>query len=301
MLERDYLMRMMKSFIDAIGKIAKLKQEKQFEQALSLVDEQLSLLLRLRAKHVNSLSEDDLLKLMTTYGKLEGEKVLMVAALTEDQADVHELMGDETEAYRLRLRALRLYLHAAPTLADGEVVDYAARIEAMLTRLKQYRLPAKTCLLMMQYEEAAGRYAQAEDWLYRFAEAVGGGSERNAGAASGVSGVNVGGGREDGLGGVSDKGGKEGGRELSGGDVEDRGNVASAVHGGQKNGSGGAGEGKGLGGAQTRFSEADSVLLVGEQFYERLSGLGDDRLEQGNFSREEVGTGLEDWRALWIG
>jgi hypothetical protein len=216
MLERDYLMRLMKSFIDAIGRIAKLKQEKQFEQALSLVDEQLSMLLRLRAKHVNSLSEDDLLKLMTTYGKLEGEKVLMVAALTEDQADIFEQLGEEAEAYRLRLRALRLYLHAAPTLADGEVIDYAARIEVLLERLKEYRLPANTCLLLLQYEEVAGQYARAEDWLYRLKEAVGGAT--------------------------------------------------------------------------------DSVLQVGELFYERLSGLDDERLEQGNFSREEVEAGLKEWR-----
>jgi hypothetical protein len=240
MLERDYLMRLLKGFIDAIGKIAKLKQEKQFEQALSLVDEQLSMLLRLRAKHVNSLSEDDLLKLMTTYGKLEGEKVLMVAALTEDQADVYELMGNEAEPYRLRLRALRLYLHAAPTLADGEVVDYAARIEALLGMLMKYRLPANTCLLMMQYEESAGRYARAEDWLYRLAEAAGGKGEGSAGGANDVSGG---------------------------------------------------------GGVQIESSETDTLLSVGEQFYDRLSGLDDDRLEQGNFSREEVEAGLEDWRA----
>jgi hypothetical protein len=296
MLERDYLMRMMKSFIDAIGKIAKLKQEKQFEQALSLVDEQLSMLLRLRAKHVNSLSEDDLLKLMMTYGKLEGEKVLMVAALTEDQADVYEMMGDEAEAYRLRLRALRLYVHAAPTLADGEVVDYAARIEALLTRLKEYRLPAKTCLLMMRHEEAAGRYARSEDWLYRLAETVGGGSQRHTGAASGVS---EGSGREDSESGVSDAGGGEGSLGLNGGEAEGGSKVASDGEGSRKDGSGGAGDAQGPGGAQTELSDSDSVLQVGEQFYERLSGLSDDRLVQGNFSREEVEAGLEDWRALW--
>ena len=68
MFQRDYFMRMIEQMTEVLGQVLKLRREQKQVDALQLIDELLDQRFRLSSKLIRSLSDEDLMKVMTTNG-----------------------------------------------------------------------------------------------------------------------------------------------------------------------------------------------------------------------------------------
>jgi hypothetical protein len=120
-LSEDYLIRLISQAVAALQIIAGLKAAQQYKEAEQQVDEALEGQLGLRASLLKELDDERLKEMLTTGGRLELERFLLVADLFRESAELAQRRGDDPAFRRDGQRALRFYKEA---LRDGgDVVD----------------------------------------------------------------------------------------------------------------------------------------------------------------------------------
>ncbi|WP_135550975.1 DUF6483 family protein [Paenibacillus cymbidii] len=187
MFQRDYLLRMIQQMTEAIGAIAGLRKEMKKEQALQTLDETLSKFFRLNSKLLNSLSEKDLLAMMTTNELLSIEHATGVARLLKEEGDIFADGGDDEESYPRYVKALRLFLTVHEHEPDPGFLDLNGEIGGLLERLAPYELPVDVSARLVPYFEQTGQFAKAEDTLFDLPGAAGGSSGHEAWVEGGIA------------------------------------------------------------------------------------------------------------------
>ncbi|WMT40342.1 DUF6483 family protein [Paenibacillus sp. D2_2] len=171
MLRRDYLVRMIEEMLDVIGQVFGLKQQNKLIEALWKLDDLYKGQFRLNSKMIGSLSARDLVEIFRTGGKVEADKLQSLARLLQEEGDIYIAQGRGDEGLFRLMKSLHLYLAADLHGADQSIWNIEAEIAKLQSRLKDYRLPVDTELLMLDYEEARSRFDQAENVLYRLLKA----------------------------------------------------------------------------------------------------------------------------------
>ncbi|MGO4372979.1 DUF6483 family protein [Paenibacillus sp. 2TAB19] len=166
MFQRDYFMRMIEQMTEAVGQILQLRRERKQEEALLVLDELLDKRFRLSSKLIRSLSDEDLVRMMTTNGLLEADHLGAIAILVRQEAELHAELGREDESFVLSIKALHLFLRLS--LADTEtvIVNPNEQIAELLEELLPYELPVHTKKLLSTWHEAEGRYDQVENMMH---------------------------------------------------------------------------------------------------------------------------------------
>lgn len=167
MYRKDYLLRLVEEMTQMISKVFGLKQQKKHTEALWEIDEMLSRQFRLNSKLLNSLSPEDIVQLFRSGGSVEADKLQSAARLLEEEADILLDMDKLDEGNTLLVKVLHLYLSASMHGADPHLYDLPRRINELLERVRVYGLPDTTERLLFTYAEEEGKYASAEDSLYR--------------------------------------------------------------------------------------------------------------------------------------
>ncbi len=159
-------MRMIEQMTEAVGQILQLRRERKQEEALLLLDELLDKRFRLSSKLIRSLSDEDLVRMMTTNGLLESDQLGAIAILVRQEAELHGELGREDESFVLSIKALHLFLRLS--LADTEtvIVNPNEQIAELLEELLPYELPVHTKKLLSTWHEAEGRYDQVENMMH---------------------------------------------------------------------------------------------------------------------------------------
>ncbi|MBY0013175.1 DUF6483 family protein [Paenibacillus typhae] len=170
MFRRDYIVRMIEDMTAMVAKVFTLKQEKKITEALWEVDELLNRHFRLNSRLLNSLSVEDIIEMFRLGGVIESDKLQGVARLLKEEGSIFAAAGNQEAALFRSMRSLHLFLYADLHGADRELLDMTREIDELLQETEGYQLPAKTERLLLPYLEAAGRYAKAEDSLYRLWE-----------------------------------------------------------------------------------------------------------------------------------
>lgn len=153
-----------------VAKVLTLKQDKKTTEALWEVDELLIRHFRLNSLLLNSLSVEDIIDMFRLGGVLESDKLQGVARLLKEEGGIYAAKGDQEQALFRAMRSLHLFLYADLHGADRDMLNMTEEIGELLAEVKPYRLPAKTERLLLAYMESMGRYAKAEDSLYRLWE-----------------------------------------------------------------------------------------------------------------------------------
>ncbi|TMV48128.1 hypothetical protein FE783_19445 [Paenibacillus mesophilus] len=166
MFRNDYVMRLIEQFGNALGVLLGLKKQMKPQEAMELVGETYKRLFGLNPNLIRALSERDLTDLLNRDGEATAEKMLIVAGLIKEEADLCAILERPDEAYRLNLKALNLTLMAAGENDAAEWLDVHGQVEELLTRLSGYELPAETKQLLWTYYDSVGRFADAEDILF---------------------------------------------------------------------------------------------------------------------------------------
>ncbi|OME78983.1 hypothetical protein BK120_21985 [Paenibacillus sp. FSL A5-0031] len=170
MFQRDYFMRMIEQMTEAVGQIMNLRRERKHEEALLYIDELLDTKFRLSSKLIRSLSDEDLLKMMTTNGILETDHLQAIALLMKQEAELTADLGREDESFIAYVKSLHLFLRLSLVDAAPTITEPREQIKELLERLKPYELPLATKRLLMEWLEAEGRYDAVENMMHELLE-----------------------------------------------------------------------------------------------------------------------------------
>lgn len=135
-----------------------------------LIDDLLDKQFRLNGRLIRSLSDADLVRMMTTSGVVETANLHAIALLLKEEADIYDDMGRPEMSYPARLKSFHLFMRLA--LLDSPAMLRTPSEEAadLADKLGDYELPADTKLLMYEWHEGDGRYDRAENMLYELME-----------------------------------------------------------------------------------------------------------------------------------
>ncbi|UVI31649.1 DUF6483 family protein [Paenibacillus spongiae] len=170
MFQRDYFMRMIEQMSVVVGQVMGLRRERKQEEALLVIDELLDREFRLNAKLIRSLSDRDLIAMMTRSGIVETANVYAIARLLKEEGDLNEELGRPERSFPSRLKALHLFIRLALLDAPAVLKTPTEEADELLARLGEYELPVETKQLILEWHEAERRYDLAENVLYELME-----------------------------------------------------------------------------------------------------------------------------------
>lgn len=164
-------MRMISQMSEALGQVVGLRRQMKQEEALLVLDELLDKHFRLSSKLIRSLSEDDLIRMMTTNEHVDTDHLQAIAVLMRQEALLHGELGRETECFALYVRSLSLFIRLSLKNAEPTIVVPREQIAELLELLSSYELPMKAKRLLMQWHEAEGNFDLTENIMYELLEA----------------------------------------------------------------------------------------------------------------------------------
>ena len=173
MIRRDYILRMIEAFFQALSRIKSLKTAQQWRDANAEIDEEFQRLMGMDAHAVAQMSETELLAhiLRGEPTLAVREKTLIMATLLKESGDIWTGQGRNDEARTSYLKGLHLFLG---TLDRGEVFEcpqFVPKVEEFVMALGDSVLPLETQARLMQHYERTGEFAKAEDALFAMLDA----------------------------------------------------------------------------------------------------------------------------------
>ena len=150
MPQKDYILRIAEDVGRALAQIIYHQEIRDYQGALSLIDEVLKQSVGMGAGFIHAVSEETLLAMLTVLGVLDLEKALLIAKLLKAEGDIYEEQGNPDAAYESYLISLNLLLEIV--LRDDHLHDLhiSPQIEDLLGKLDAYELPQRTRRRLLQ-------------------------------------------------------------------------------------------------------------------------------------------------------
>lgn len=170
MYQRDYIMRLIEQFGQALQRILKKREAEQFDAALYEISQAGKTLLGLDMTLLRVLDDRQIVEFLTTSDGLDSGRCLVIAELFLQEGEITALVGDAEESLRDHIKSLSLFLSA---LAENEQLrseTYFSKVEDLRQRLSAASLPGHVTLKLCRYCEQRGDYAKAEDLLFALLE-----------------------------------------------------------------------------------------------------------------------------------
>jgi len=167
MYHRDYLMRLIQQFTVTLGQVILKRQNRQLTEAMELIAQAMKQLLGLNSKLVRALSAKDIIALLSTNGHFDAGKGLLLSDMLQAESELHDDAGEDIEAEACRMKVLELLLEIRPMEEAKELrTDAEERIAALLPKVKQARASSRMMEQLLDYYDATGQLAKAEDMLF---------------------------------------------------------------------------------------------------------------------------------------
>jgi hypothetical protein len=173
MIRRDYILRMIEEFAQALARIRSLKGSRRWGEASAALDAEFKRFIGDGAQAVAGRSETELLTRLMQDGPTHvvRDKTLMLTTLLNEAGDVASAEDRMDEGRECYLKALHLLLDV---LARGEVFErpeFVPKVEMLKEALEGMPLPPRTHALLMQHHERTGEFAKAENALFAMLDA----------------------------------------------------------------------------------------------------------------------------------
>jgi len=141
MIRRDYLIRLIEQFAEALSRILKLKESKNYKEALSLIGQTYEELLGFDSLFINSFSTEDLISIIAIDGVPDVNKCIIIATLLKEEGNVYEAQNQADISYQRYLKSLDIFLRGL--LSEGEIMlDYHSyELEKIVDKLGKENLP----------------------------------------------------------------------------------------------------------------------------------------------------------------
>lgn len=151
MFSQDYIIRLISQATAALATILGLRQSGQFQRALQVVDQTLEGLVGLNASLIKAMDDRSLLGLLTSQGRLDADRLLIIADLFRAEGDILGDQSRSSQSHESYSRALALYLEGALDHHSDADPELVARIEAVFQQLSPQRLPAETLSRLREF------------------------------------------------------------------------------------------------------------------------------------------------------
>ena len=170
MIQKDHIMRIVQQMTQALAQVLFRKNSGQYQEALGEIQNAGQLFLGLDLNAVEAIGYEDLQRALRVKKAQDVEHVSLVAELLRHQGDCFDFEAAPEAARYSYTLALDLYLDLGTTDQRLQLADLATRIDLLLGHLDPFSLDADTQLKLFRYLDTAGRYAAAEDLLFRLAD-----------------------------------------------------------------------------------------------------------------------------------
>lgn len=170
MFQRDYFMRMIEQMTQSIGQVMGMRDRKEHLEALAIVDELLDREFRLNSRLIDSLTDKELVGMLTRAGILDHGSLQGIALLLREKGEIYEEQGDMEASYAALLKSLNLFLRGALEDAEPATAEPREEIVKLQSLLGAYELPEETKRLLLEWQESEQHFDQAENLLYELLE-----------------------------------------------------------------------------------------------------------------------------------
>jgi hypothetical protein len=151
MLTEDYIMRLINQvlavFLQAVG----LKKAGKLHDALRVFDQAVESLLGLDARLAKQLGDSQVLSMLTFQEKLDTDRLLVLADIYREEADVYSLLGQSENSQLMALSSLRFYLEVILANEANPNLKIVETVETLRSKLSISVLPLETRLALMDY------------------------------------------------------------------------------------------------------------------------------------------------------
>src|SRR2546421_8134440 len=143
MIRRDYILRMIEEFMQALSRIRSSKQDQHWQQAKVALDEEFDRLIGEGAQAVARLTETELVAKV-----IRGEptqvvhtKTLMLTTLLKEAGDLASAQGQPEASRASYLKGLNLLLQSLSNADADELPAFVPKVEIFATALQDSPLP----------------------------------------------------------------------------------------------------------------------------------------------------------------
>jgi hypothetical protein len=169
--KNDYIMRLIEQLGIALAQIILHKGREEYDEAEALISRTAQKLLGFDIGLLRQLSDEAIVQLLRRPNTADVGLYLVAAELLAEQGDIDERRGWADGGYDCHHKALSLFLEAHAGAPEGWSDEYAWKVSLLLGRLADYPLPPALNRKLFSYLELQGDYGQAENILFRLAEA----------------------------------------------------------------------------------------------------------------------------------
>ena len=174
MLHKDYLMRLIEQFTQAMALILGFKKAKNHQKGLATIQNTLQEIFGVDARFLDKIPDEDLLLLLKVNSNgnktIDPDRALMIAALQKENGDIYEDLNEPEKSYYAYHKCLTLNLEVLLNDCSTIFTGYLTDVELLVAKLVTYDLPWPTKDRLWRYYEKIGDYAKAEDMLYDLIE-----------------------------------------------------------------------------------------------------------------------------------
>jgi len=162
MLTEDYFMRMINQMVAVLVKIAGLINAGRYQEAHEIIDQSLAQLLGMKAGLLKQLDEFSMLNILTTQGKLDSDRLYVVADLYQLEGDIYTDKNQISDANADYLRALIFYLEISTMYGSNNFSGLTDKIEGLHKKLDNLELPIEINILLFEHYQQQGNYREIE-------------------------------------------------------------------------------------------------------------------------------------------
>jgi len=175
MIQKDYIMRMMRQLAEFLAKVLFKKNAGDHEEALSVIESACGSILGIDFGLLESLSAHDIAELLgiSKDASAGGMKCIIAGKILKEKAEIQRIAEkDGSNAASYYTKALSLFLEGVLTIGytEMDMTGYYADIDQIVDALGNV-LPDDAMCKMFSLYRMLGEYDKAEDWLFRLKDA----------------------------------------------------------------------------------------------------------------------------------
>ena len=166
MIRRDYIIRLIEEFAEALARIRALKKDRQLKEASSLTEEEFKRITGIDSDALLKLSETELLARLIETEPLHAvrEKMFFLTTLLKEAGDIATAEGRVDEGRACYLKGLHLHLDSLARGDAFEQPEFVPKADLFVASLDE--MPTQTSALLMEHYERTGQFGKAEDALF---------------------------------------------------------------------------------------------------------------------------------------
>lgn len=170
MITRDYFLRMIHQLAQVLARVLKLNEVKRYDEALEEIQRSSKQLLGMDVRLLTSLSDKEIVRLMSLGDRFDVEKCVAAAELLRMAAEVNALQGHEATSHHCYVTSLSLFLELLQQETGILPKEYFEKVEGVFQEVSKYELPPLLQHKLFKYYEYVGRFDLAENILFEVVE-----------------------------------------------------------------------------------------------------------------------------------